>query len=172
ACWYTSEPASSPLKSACIPLLPTVAAKARAGGTPAAERPGHSITTIAAARLHRAATPRTGRPLAARPLDAEPLENALAATRVISRHPLIRHHSPVFQADDAVYMLPQPRIVRGKEERNAPLRVELLHEFDQGESRFRVQVGRGLVRQDHAGLGRQGPGHRHPLLLAAGELVG
>src|SRR5690606_31529151 len=148
----------SPLKSACIPLLPTVAAKARAGGTPAAERPGHSITTIATARLHRATTPRTGRPLAARPLDAEPLENALAATRVISRHPLIRHHSPVFRADEAVYLLQGLRLVRGKEGRDAPGRVELRHEFDQGEPRVRAQVGGGLARQDHAGLGRQGPG--------------
>ena len=35
-----------------------------------------------------------------------------------------------------------------------------------------VQVAGGLVGQEDGGLGRQGPGDGHPLLLAAGEVVG
>ena len=35
-----------------------------------------------------------------------------------------------------------------------------------------VQVAGGLVGQDQGGLGHQGPGDGHPLLLPAGELVG
>ena len=35
-----------------------------------------------------------------------------------------------------------------------------------------VQVAGGLIRQDDGGLGRQSPGDGHPLLLAAGEVVG
>ena len=40
--------------------------------------------------------------------------------------------------------------------------------FGQG----RVQVGEGLVGQDHLGPGRQRPGQGHPLLLAGGEFMG
>src|SRR5690606_21329448 len=35
-----------------------------------------------------------------------------------------------------------------------------------------VEVAGGLVGVDHLGRAQQGPGHRHPLLLAAGELGG
>ena len=35
-----------------------------------------------------------------------------------------------------------------------------------------VQVGQGLVKQQHAGLNDHGAGQGHPLLLSAGELVG
>ena len=38
--------------------------------------------------------------------------------------------------------------------------------------RRHVQAGRGLVEHDHARPQREGHGERHPLLLAAGELVG
>ena len=36
----------------------------------------------------------------------------------------------------------------------------------------RVEVAGGLVGQDQVRVGDQGPGHRHPLLLATGELAG
>ena len=35
-----------------------------------------------------------------------------------------------------------------------------------------VQIGGGFVRQDELGVGHQRPGHGHPLLLSAGDLVG
>ena len=51
----------------------------------------------------------------------------------------------------------------------------LAGDFQQGHdilAGFGVQVAGGLVGQDDGGLGRQGPGDGHPLLLAAGEVVG
>ena len=43
-----------------------------------------------------------------------------------------------------------------------------VHDFPGG---FPVQVAGGLIRGDEGGVGDQGPGDGHPLLLAAGELA-
>ena len=39
-------------------------------------------------------------------------------------------------------------------------------------AQVRVEVAEGLVQQQHLGVGHQGPGQGHALLLAAGELRG
>ena len=41
-----------------------------------------------------------------------------------------------------------------------------------GNPKLGVQVGQGLIKQKHRGFDNQGTGQGHPLLLAAGELVG
>src|SRR5690606_7617010 len=87
-------------------------------------------------------------------------------------HPLIRHNAPVLQADNALHVLQKPRVVGGKQKRDAPLLVQLFHQLDKGQTGLGVQVGRGLVGQHDPGLRRQRPGHGHPLLLAAGEPIG
>ena len=60
----------------------------------------------------------------------------------------------------------------GDHEDGLALGVDLLEEGEEAVGGPAVQGPGGLVGQDDPGLGDEGPGHRHPLLLAAGDLVG
>ena len=60
----------------------------------------------------------------------------------------------------------------GDEHDGAPGPVQLVQQRQHVGARARVQVAGGLVGQEQVGLGHQRTGHRHPLLLAAGQLGG
>jgi hypothetical protein len=60
----------------------------------------------------------------------------------------------------------------GKDEGRTGLLVEMLHDLHNLLPIGRIQVGRGLVGQNHGGAGRQGAGDGHALLLATAHLVG
>ncbi len=53
-----------------------------------------------------------------------------------------------------------------------PLLGQSIHQFVKTLGRLRIEVPGGLVRHDQTGLVKQATRHGHPLLLAAGELVG
>ena len=60
----------------------------------------------------------------------------------------------------------------GDHEDGLALGVHLVKEAQEAVRGLAVQGPGGLVGQDDAGLGDEGPGHRRALLLAAGDLVG
>ena len=60
----------------------------------------------------------------------------------------------------------------GHHEDGLALAVHLVEEAQKAVGGLAVQGPGGLVGQDDAGLGDEGPGHSHPLLLPAGDLVG
>jgi len=81
----------------------------------------------------------------------------------------VRLDRPVDHVDDTVGDIEDAVVVRDQQDR-APLAFgQLLEEGDDLASRFLVQRGGGLVGQDELGPMGQGPGDRHPLLLAAGH---
>ena len=53
----------------------------------------------------------------------------------------------------------------------APFVIQFQDEFLYPGAALGIQVAGGFVRQEHFRLQNQGPGHRHPLLFAAGQLV-
>jgi hypothetical protein len=77
---------------------------------------------------------------------------------------------PVAQPDQAVRPLHDPGVVGGEEERGLVLVMERLHHVQEGGGRGGVEVGGRLVGEDQRRPGRDGPDHRHALLLAAREL--
>ena len=85
---------------------------------------------------------------------------------------LPRHDPSVLDADDAVGHLGDFLIVGNHHHGLGELLTRHLHEPQHILAGFAVQVAGGLVSQKNGGLGGQGPGDGHPLLLAAGELVG
>jgi len=60
------------------------------------------------------------------------------------------------------------RIVGGIDKCRAVITIELFHDLEESGRRHRVQVRRGLVRQNQSRLGNHGPRHRNALLLPAG----
>ena len=59
----------------------------------------------------------------------------------------------------------------GDQHDRAALPVQLVEQAEHVGGRGRVQVAGRLVGQDQRRVADQGPGHRHPLLLAAGQLA-
>ena len=62
--------------------------------------------------------------------------------------------------------------VVGDQHDGATAAVQLVEQAHHVAGRHRVEVAGRLVGQDQVGVGHQGPGHGHPLLLAAGQLAG
>ena len=60
----------------------------------------------------------------------------------------------------------------GDHQHGGTLLADLAEELHQLCAELRVDVARGLVGDDGAGVVGQGPGDGHPLLLAAGKLPG
>jgi hypothetical protein len=56
-------------------------------------------------------------------------------------------------------------------QRGLRLAVQPEQQFDDALAGGRIQVAGGLVGEQHRGIGGEGPGDGHPLLLAAGQLV-
>ena len=77
----------------------------------------------------------------------------------------------VVEADDPVAVLGDVRLVRDQQHRDAALLIQTLEDVHHLDAGARVQVAGRLVRQEDGGLVDQGAGNRHPLLLAARELV-
>ena len=76
------------------------------------------------------------------------------------------------QANQPPRPLHDLRIMGGINESRAVSAIELFHHFEESGRRHRVEIRRGLVRQDQRRLGDHGSRHRHPLLLPAGQLAG
>src|SRR3990170_280504 len=74
--------------------------------------------------------------------------------------------------DDPLRRIPNGAVVGDEDEREALLLVEALHEGDDLLRRLRVEVPRGLVREDDVRLVHEAPGDRHSLLLPAAQLRG
>ena len=64
------------------------------------------------------------------------------------------------------------QVVGDDDQRDAAVRVERLQQVHHLGPADAVQVAGRLVGEDHLRVADQRPGDRHPLLLAAGELVG
>src|SRR5438477_141448 len=75
-----------------------------------------------------------------------------------------RHHPASHDIDD----LP----VVGRHQDCGAARVDLQQQLDDLPRGGRVEVSRGLVREKNPWVVNEGPGDRHPLLLAARKLVG
>ena len=74
---------------------------------------------------------------------------------------------------DAIRQREGLRLVVGDEHRgDAQVALELLEEGARLQSQSGVQVGQGLVEQEHVGPGGDGPGQGDALLLPAGQLGG
>ena len=65
----------------------------------------------------------------------------------------------------------QALVVRRQHERRPALAAKLLDQVDDGPTRGGIEVRRRLVRQNEPGAGDEGASDRHPLLLAAAQLV-
>ena len=63
-------------------------------------------------------------------------------------------------------------VVGDIDEGRTGLHVEALELIAHLQAQLGVQIGQGLIHEQHRGLGGQGAGDGHPLLLAAGELCG
>ena len=72
-----------------------------------------------------------------------------------------------FEAQHAVALLRQPRVVRGDHRRQPELGVHVAQQAVQGVGGRLVEVAGGLVGQQERRVLHQRPGHRHPLLFAA-----
>ena len=72
---------------------------------------------------------------------------------------------------DTIAALRYFRVVRGQDQR-LPGLCQTQHPAEDQIPRGTVLLGGRLIRDQHGGLRGQGPGDRHPLLLAAGQLVG
>src|SRR5882672_3529276 len=95
---------------------------------------------------------------------------ALSAVSVC-RLDLLLDHAAVEDVDGAVGMAGEPRVVRDHHDGGAAL-VQLGEELHDGVAVLRIEVTRGLVREEHGGLAGEGAGDGDALLLAAGELRG
>src|ERR1035441_1132268 len=78
----------------------------------------------------------------------------------------------VAEADDALGVFEQARIVGGEDEGKAEAAVESVHQVDELGGVVRVEVGGGLVGQHQGGAMHDGAGHGDALTLAAGEQGG
>ena len=68
-------------------------------------------------------------------------------------------------------VLDQGRVVR-RHHHGAALRGDLLEQLHDAVGRYRVEVARGLVGQQHLRVVQQGAGDHQPLVLAAREFEG
>ena len=64
------------------------------------------------------------------------------------------------------------RVMRGKDERDARLFVQLFHDLHHLLAVLGIQVGGRFVGQHQGGVHRQGAGHSHALLLPSAQLIG
>src|ERR687895_436071 len=80
------------------------------------------------------------------------------------------HHEAVAQHDQAVRVGGRLRVVRDHHDRLPELVHRLAQHPQHLLARLRVEVAGGLVGEYHGRLRYQRPGHRHALLLAAGQL--
>src|SRR5512140_2335173 len=81
------------------------------------------------------------------------LRRAMLSTMGISAPlPGFLDDQPVLEADDVVGDIDDGGVVGAEYEGGVLLGVDLLHELDDLAARRRVEVGRGLVREDHLGL--------------------
>ena len=78
----------------------------------------------------------------------------------------------VTQANQPPRPLHDLRIMGGIDESRAVSAIELFHHFEESGRRHRVEIRRGLIRQDQRRFADHGSRHRHPLLLSAGQLAG
>ena len=69
-------------------------------------------------------------------------------------------------------LLHHAHLVGDDDHRDAQFPVDVLDQLQDGVGGVGVQGAGGFVAQQHLGIGCQGPGDGHPLLLAAGELGG
>ena len=61
-------------------------------------------------------------------------------------------------------------VVGGEDKSDALGLVHFAHHLQEAPAGLGIQVGGGFVGQHDGGVRHNGPGHRHPLLLAAGKL--
>ena len=78
----------------------------------------------------------------------------------------------VTQSDQPVRPLHDLRVMGGINESRAVSAIELFHHFEESGRRHRVEIRRGLIRQNQRRFGDHGSRHRHPLLLPAGQRAG
>ena len=83
---------------------------------------------------------------------------------ILDDQPVAKHHVPFRVRGDF-------RFVRDEQDGDALIAIELLEKRHDFFARFRVQVSRGLISQEHGRPRHQGPGDGDALLLSAGELV-
>ena len=85
---------------------------------------------------------------------------------------LVGFDSTVFEADDAPGIRGHVRLVRDHDNGNPLLAVELAQQIHDFLATGRIQIPGGLIRHEDGGTRDDGPGNRHPLLLAAGQFIG
>ena len=83
---------------------------------------------------------------------------------------VLAHHLAVEEVHRPVRHVGVARVV-GHHADRGPFRVQLLQQRHHRVPVLRVQVPRGLVRQQDQRLAHDRPGHRHPLLLTSRELA-
>ena len=93
--------------------------------------------------------------------DAEPLRRGGAA---------VAADPPVADLDDPVAGLCHRRVVGDQEQRRVAAAVQIVQQTDDRFTGGAIEIAGRLVGEQEAGLAGEGPGKRHPLLLAAGEL--
>ena len=79
---------------------------------------------------------------------------------------------PLLQLDDALaHLIDDGRIVGGHNDRR-PGAIDAIQQLHDALGRGRVEVARGLIRDEHRRLVDKGSRDCDPLLFAAGELIG
>jgi len=79
-------------------------------------------------------------------------------------------HVSVIHVDNAITVFEHAAIVRHNDDGAVGIKADLPHELHHRLTGFGIQGGRRFVTNEQPGRMDQGPGDRHPLLLAAGEL--
>ena len=77
---------------------------------------------------------------------------------------------PLLNSSAPAHLVDQ-HLVMGGDHHRGPGAVDAIEELHDALARLGVEVPGGLVGQQDEGPVHEGPGHRHPLLLATGELA-